>query len=241
MKIYLWQKKMLSAIIGGLLVWASLSAESRTWTNADGKKVVGDQVGIDLVKQTVQLKMADGKTYNIPLGGLSKDDAALARAWKYPPNVSITYETKVFDGAVVQALIHVHNNSKSPHNYWVVCLFAPITKADSTGAETRELRYDDQLQKSTKLAANDSTDRDFADDKEEGFRPPGSPNLPPNPWLVRTDKTSVQDMAIVVVSKDDSNFTAIKAASPALEAYVKKNLKDILTKGPKEPESDPAP
>jgi hypothetical protein len=238
MKINHRLKSLLGIVLAGLVVWSPLFAESRTWTSAEGKKVTGEQVGVDLTKQTMQLKTADGKIFTLPLASLSKDDATLARAWKYPPEVIISYETKVIESVSVQALMHVQNTSKSAHNYAVLCYFVPASALDDTNVEARGASF--IIKNSITLNPYASTDADFADDKLGGFRPPGSSSQTTNRWLVFTDKINIEGFAIIVLSKDDSNFLAIKGADLTVETYVRKNLQKLLKLAPKD-DPDPAP
>jgi len=71
--------KRLIALI--LLLSAPLVAQVTTWTNKDGKKIQAEQVGLDLIKQTAQLKTADGKVYDVPFASLNDADAAKAQSW----------------------------------------------------------------------------------------------------------------------------------------------------------------
>lgn len=50
----------------------SVHAESRSWTNSAGKKIEAEFVSSD--GKTVRLKLANGKTANVPLQSLSKED-----------------------------------------------------------------------------------------------------------------------------------------------------------------------
>lgn len=64
--------------VAALCAVASLStsraAESREWTQAEtGKKISGEFVG-KKDEKTIQIKMANGRTYDVPLGSLSQED-----------------------------------------------------------------------------------------------------------------------------------------------------------------------
>ena len=54
-------------------------AEARTFTNAAGKKIEAELIGVE--KETAILKLDNGRTAKVPLDSLSEGDQTYAKTW----------------------------------------------------------------------------------------------------------------------------------------------------------------
>lgn len=63
----------------GLLCPTLASAEVRTFTNATGKKINAELIGME--KETALLKLANGRTAKVPLKSLSEADQSYVKTW----------------------------------------------------------------------------------------------------------------------------------------------------------------
>jgi len=72
---------ILGAFLALTLVLASpASAEMRTFTNSQGREIEAEVTGVSGTKVT--LKLANGKSYTIPITSLSKPDQLYVKVWK---------------------------------------------------------------------------------------------------------------------------------------------------------------
>jgi hypothetical protein len=72
----------LSFVLVTLLFISKAGAEPRNFTNKEGRSITAEAVGIDVKANTVTLRTADGRTFDVPLSNLSLDDQAFLAEFK---------------------------------------------------------------------------------------------------------------------------------------------------------------
>jgi thiol-disulfide isomerase/thioredoxin len=87
------------AILGTTLV--SASAETRQWTNAEGKSITGELKGVAGDKAAI---LTNGRVFNIPLASLSEADRAFIAEWQATKGSGPADPAKAYDTPTMKAL-----------------------------------------------------------------------------------------------------------------------------------------
>ncbi|MDP3851834.1 MAG: thioredoxin-like domain-containing protein [Luteolibacter sp.] len=107
--------KTLLQFLLGLLFAASVSAEFRTWTRADGKTAELELISVSDADGTKsgEFKMRNGRTVTLKGSALNEADAKLLDEWKPEPTAPAP-AASVFDGILDGNLVKLSGKSLKP-------------------------------------------------------------------------------------------------------------------------------
>lgn len=91
----------LLAITAFFLITGTASAETRQWTNAEGKAITGELKSVAGDKATL---LVGGRKFELPIASLSEADQTYIKEWQASASGSSTDPDKAYDTPVMKAL-----------------------------------------------------------------------------------------------------------------------------------------